>query len=265
LLLIVQGPSPALVTRLNEAIGLAGTERADNLYRFFGLQPLDPATAAPPTTVGNRLQVGLLGGILGLTVGVSLAFGLEYLRSPTERMDMLTIRDPQLGIYNKRYFQQRLTEEINRARMRNRPICVALLRLVPTEDFVLLPEETQKTLARSAVMYMNEAMPQLGLIASLGHMTFAILLPEAPATDARNFISTLHQKLRVQLFVAGDYSTTFNAVSGLVEASGGALDPKAMVAKATEALETAEQNGNTNTIELVRTSPMPFGPDGVSS
>ncbi|MHB8626580.1 MAG: Wzz/FepE/Etk N-terminal domain-containing protein [Aggregatilineales bacterium] len=265
LLLIVQGPSPTLTTRLNEAIGLAGMARSDSLYRFFGLQPLDPATAAPPLAIGNRLQIDLLGGILGLTVGISLAFALEYFRSPTERMDMLAIRDPQLGIYNKRYFQQRLAEEINRARMRNRPISVALLRLVPTEDFVLLPEDAQKTMARSAVMYMNEAMPELGMIASLGNMTFAILLPETPATDARNFIANLHEKLRVQLFVAGDYHATFNALTGLVEASGGALDPKSMVAKATEALQTAEESGSANGIELVRTSPMPFGLDDTSA
>lgn len=261
LLLIVQGPSPALTTQLNQAIGLAGMVRSNSLYRFFGLQPLDPATAKAPIITGNRSQVGLLGGILGLTAGVSLAFALEYFRSPTERLDMLAIRDPQLGIYNQRYFQQRLAEEINRARMRNRPICVALLRLVPTEDFVLLPEDAQKTMVRSAAMYMNEAMPELGMIASLGNMTFAILLPETPATEAREFISNLHEKLRVQLFVSGDYIATFNALSGLVEASGGVLDPKSMVTKANEALQTAEESGGTNSIQLVRTSPMPFDLD----
>lgn len=266
LLLIVQGPAPALATRLNQAIGMVGVARTANLYGyFFGLQPLDSATAAPPLEIGNRLQIGLLGGVLGLTVGISLAFALEYLRSPSERMDMLAIRDPQLGIYNKRYFQQRLAEEINRARIRNRPICVALLRLVPTEDFVLLPEDAQKTMARSAVMFMNEAMPELGMIASLGNMTFAILLPETPATDARNFIATLHEKLRVQLFAADDYTATFNALTGLVEASGGVLDPKAMVAKATEALQTAEASGSANSIELVRTSPLPFGLDNAGA
>ncbi len=261
LLLITTGPSPALVTRLNEAIGVVGTSRSDNLYRYFGLQPLDAATAKPPVTVGSRTQLGVLGGVLGLTVGVSLAFALEYFRSPTERMDMLAIRDPQLGIYNQRYFQQRLAEEINRARMRNRPISVALLRLVPTEDFVLLPEEAQKTIIRSASQYMNEAMPELGMIASLGNMTFAILLPETPATEARELIAALHEKLRVQLFVSGDYIATFNAMTGLVEASGGVLDPKSMVTKANEALQTAEESGGTNSIQLVRTSPMPFDLD----
>jgi GGDEF domain-containing protein len=40
---------------------------------------------------------------------------LEYLRSPVERLEMASIRHPKLGIYNERYFQLRLIEEINRA------------------------------------------------------------------------------------------------------------------------------------------------------
>lgn len=258
LMVVVLGPSSAVTERLNEAIGMVGMNRANTLYRYFGLQALDLATTKATTTNSNRTQTGLLGGILGLTVSIALAFMLEYLRSPAERLDVLALRDPTLGVYNKRYFSHRLAEEISRARIRNRPICVALLRLTPTEDFVLLPDDAQNTMVRSASQYLNDTIRETDLLATLGNRIFAILLPETSPTEAQAVITKLHDKLRVQLFTAGDYTTTFSANTGLVEASGGLLDAKTMLEKANEALLQAEQIRTQNTIQMVRTSPMPF-------
>jgi diguanylate cyclase (GGDEF)-like protein len=258
LLLIVMGPSPALTDRINQAIGLVGMAHANTLYRFFGLQGLDTATTKAVTTASNRTQTGLLGGILGLTVSIALAFLLEYLRSPAERLDVLALRDPILGVYNKRYFSHRLAEEISRARIRNRPVCVALLRLTPTEDFSLLPEEAQNTMVRSAAQYINDSIRETDLLATLGNNIIAIMLPETPPSEARAVISGLHAQLRLKLFADGDYTTTFTANTGLVEASGGLLDVKTMLEKASEALRGAEESRTQNTIQMVRTSPMPF-------
>jgi len=112
-------------------------------------------------------------------------------------------------------------------------------------------------LLRSIALWMQDTIREGDIIAADGHHSFAILLPETPGDEAKEVITRLHNDIRSQTFGAADYVTNFSANTGLVEASGGTLDLKTMLARAAEALATAEQNGE-NAIQLVRTSPRPF-------
>lgn len=258
IMVIVRGPNASLVGRLAEAIGVAGTARAGQLYSFVGLEELDaPEVEEAP---GNRSQQGILGGMIGFVVGVGLAFMLEYLRSPIERIEMASIRHPKLGVYNERYFQQRLAEEINRARSRNRPLSMTLLRLIPTEDFSLLPDTVEDTLLRAAALRMQDKIRAGDIIAYLGRYTFAILLPETPGHEAERIVEKLHQDIRTHTFNVDAYIANFMANSGVVESSGGNLDLQTMLTKANEALQTARQAGE-NSVHLIRTSAQPFALD----
>ncbi len=258
IMVIVRGPNASLVGRLAEAIGVAGTARAGQLYSFVGLEELDaPEVEEAP---GNRSQQGILGGMIGFVMGVGLAFMLEYLRSPTERIEMASIRHPKLGVYNERYFQQRLAEEINRARSRNRPLSMALLRLIPTEDFSLLPDTVEDVLLRAAALRMQDKIRAGDIIAYLGRYTFAILLPETPGHEAERIVENLHQDIRTHTFNVDAYIANFMVNSGVVESSGGSLDLQAMLTKANEALQIARQAGENN-VHLIRTSAQPFALD----
>jgi capsular polysaccharide biosynthesis protein len=75
----VQGPSPAIVQRINEAIGIIGIARAKDLYKYFLLEPIDPVTLNPLPVSPNHAQNAGLGLILGLVLGTVAAFGREYL------------------------------------------------------------------------------------------------------------------------------------------------------------------------------------------
>lgn len=255
IIVIVRGPSASLVERLAQAIGVAGMARASGLYKFIGLEELDPPNVEEAPA--NRAQQGLLGGMVGFVLGVGLAFTLEYLRSPTERLEMASIRHPKLGIYNERYFQQRLVEEINRARSRNRPLSLALLRLTPTEDFSLLPAEAEDILLRAAALRLQDKIRAGDIIAYLGRHTFAILLPETPAHEAQRLIGSLHEDIRTHTFNVDGYIANFMVNSGIVESSGGSLDLQTMLTKANEALRMARQQGE-NSLHLIRTSAQPF-------
>jgi diguanylate cyclase (GGDEF)-like protein len=258
IMVIVRGPNASLVGRLAEAIGVAGTARAGQLYSFVGLEELDPPEVQEAP--GNRTQQGILGGMVGFVLGVGLAFMLEYLRSPVERLEMASIRHPKLGVYNERYFQQRMIEEINRARSRNRPLSLALMRLTPTEDFSLLPPEAEDMLLRAAALRLQDKIRAGDIIAYLGRYTFAILLPETPAHEAQRLIEWLHQDIRTHTFTVDAYIANFMVNSGIVESSGGSLDLQTMLTKANEALRMARQEGE-NSLHLIRTSAQPFALD----
>jgi len=81
----VQGPAPAVVQRINEAIGMIGTARASDLYKYFLLDPLDPVTLNPVPISPNHPQNASLGLILGLILGVVVSFGREYLLNSVHR------------------------------------------------------------------------------------------------------------------------------------------------------------------------------------
>ncbi|MFN8530232.1 MAG: hypothetical protein U0670_16655 [Anaerolineae bacterium] len=146
----VQGLSPALLTRFAEAIGYAGMARVNQLYTFFPLDTLDAVVLNPDPVSPNHTRDALLGGVLGVMVGVTLAVLREYLRTPVETMEEISIRSAEIGAYNARYFEKRLIEEIHRSRLRLRPMCVALLELEQNEDFALIPLDAQNGILRNA-------------------------------------------------------------------------------------------------------------------
>lgn len=259
LLLTVTGPSPIVVERLNEAIGRAGIAHPTSSY--FPLAALDSASLNPDPISPKYIQNGVLGGALGLVIGVTLALMIEYLQSPLQRLEALSIRHPLFGIYNERYFRQRFEQELNRAQARNRPISLSLLNLIPNEDFALLPEDIQNTLYRSAALLIEDSMRQGDIAAYMGSRTFGILLAETPANEAQGILETLHAKIRSHTFDSGSYLTSFVANSGLVASSGGILGYQEMLNKAAEALKTANGTGE-NIIHLIRaTTPFVLGED----
>jgi len=257
LLLIVEGPAPSLVTRLNEAVGLAGMAQANRLYRPFPVERLDPVVLEPEPVSPNYTQNAVLGAVLGLVLGVTLAFVVEYLRSPLDRLEGLTIRHPKLGVYNERYFLRRFEEEIKRARVRNRPISLAFTQLIPDEDFNLLEESVQDGLLRQAALFLQDSLREGDIVAYFERQVFGLLFAETPGDEARAMLVNMHYDIRSRTFRFEEFSASFEAKSGLVESSGGVLGTQAMIDKAAEALRDAELAGE-NAIQLIRTSPAPF-------
>jgi capsular polysaccharide biosynthesis protein len=260
LAVIVTGYSPELLTRFGEAIGDIGTERANNLYNYFPVAVLDTNTVNPDPISPSHSRDAVLGGMLGLVVGISLAMLKEYLRSPVEIREALSIRDSQLGTYNARYFEQRLIEEVGRSRLKLRPMSVALIYLQPNEDFALIPQDTQNRLLRQASLVIEDALPQGNILAYMGKNVFAVLLPETPADEAEQLLQKLYDLIRMDRARVGDFVTTFEAKIALIESSGGALDAQAILARAAEGLKKTEQLPN-GRIESIRTTPLPFGLD----
>ncbi|MFN8373171.1 MAG: diguanylate cyclase [Anaerolineae bacterium] len=258
LLLVVQGPSPQLVSDLNTAIGLAGIEQGNPMFPYFPVTRLDPVYLEPEPISPSHSRDALLGGAIGLVISVTIALVLDNLRSPLERLESLSIRDPLLNTFNDRYFQQRLTEEVNRARIRYRPLSMVFSRLVPNEDFALLPENIQDMLMRNAAMYMQNMLREGDLLAyNRKQDIFEILLPETPNHEAKELVTKLHTEVRNQTFRVDQYVSNFSMSSGVVEGSGETLELQTMIQQAIKALEKARQNGE-NTIVFMRGAPSPF-------
>jgi diguanylate cyclase (GGDEF)-like protein len=258
LLVTTVGTNAQLVTELNRATGLAGMERTNANFAAFPLELLEDVWLDPVPVSPSHSRDAILGGAIGLVISVTIALVLDNLRSPLERLESLSIRDPLLNTFNDRYFQQRLTEEVNRARIRYRPLSMVFSRLVPNEDFALLPEAVQDALMRSAAMYMQNMLREGDLLAyNRKQDIFEVLLPETPNHEAKELVTKLHTEIRNQTFRIDQYVSNFSMSSGVVEGSGETLELITMIQQATKALEKARQNGE-NTIVFMRGAPSPF-------
>lgn len=256
--LIVQGPSPQLVRDLNYALGLVGISKANELYPFFPLAALDAVYLEPIPVSPSHSRDAILGLAIGIVISVTIALLLDNLRSPLERLESQSIRDPLLNTFNDRYFQQRLTEEVNRARIRYRPLSMVFSRLVPNEDFALLPEGVRHALQRSAALYMQNMLREGDLLAyNRKQDYYELLLPETPNHEAKELVTKIHTEIRNQTFRIEQYVSNFTLSSGVVEGSGETLELQTMVQQAAKALEKARSTGE-NTIVFMRGAPSPF-------
>jgi capsular polysaccharide biosynthesis protein len=247
--IVVRGPVPTLVERFNQAIGLAGMERVNALFPPFPIEPLDEVTLNPVPVSPNHLFNIALGGVLGFAVSLALIMGIDYMRSPQQSLEALSIRDNRFNLYNLRYFQMRLTEEINRSRVRRRPVSMAAIRILPNEDFALMPESVRESLLRLSVMQIEDNLNPGDILTHWKGLIFYALMPETPGDEAFNLMTRVNVALRGEVIEVGSYQAYFTANAGIVENNAGVLDTHETVETAVNMLEKADQQGE-NQIEM---------------
>lgn len=256
LFLAVQGSSPKLVMALTEAIGIAGTKRANELYSYYPIVLLDKPFMEPEPISPKIPQNMVLGTALGLVVGVLTAFMLEYLRSPMEQLSQQSIRHVQLGVFIERYFRERVEQELARAHLNNRPIVIGLFRLHPDAEFSLFPEEVQFKLFRIALHSVQDSLDSSDLLALVKPKIFGLLLPDAGSHEVERKITSIQNHLRTNTFKADGYVSSFTMTIGLI--SGGTEEEtfKGVMEKAESALNIAEDSGKP--LYFIRSAPPPF-------
>lgn len=262
IMLITVGPSETLIERLNQAIGLAGTDQANRIYGTFQVSQLDPTKRQLDPISPSHSRSAILGIALGLVTSITMSILLDYLRSPLEKIEAQAVRDGLLNVYNDRYFKQRLGEEIRRSRSRQRPLSIAYSKLMPTEDFALLPENIQESMKRVVVQFMEDRLGESDFLSyNRKTDTFMLLLPETNNSEARDTMVKMHQDMTLRSFQYGDYIANFELDTGIVESSGENLTTERISEKAQKAITKAQQTPKSKLIFL-RDAPNPFVVEG---
>lgn len=111
-----------------------------------------------------------------------------------EAMSELAVRDSLTGLYNRRYLDQKLSEEFARARRYEHPLSVAIcdidfFKSVNDRFSHAVGDETLKKIAELLVMHTRE----VDTVARYGGEEFVIILSETPRRDALNVCKTLCQ------------------------------------------------------------------------
>ena len=120
---------PVLVRDFAEAVSTETIIYVRNLYDVFQLEPLDEPEVPKKPIQTNQGFYLVMGGILGLVLGIGLAFLVDYLQTPLPEPLAFNIIDGETGLYNRAYFMLRLRQEMGRAKRNGYLLSVALIKM----------------------------------------------------------------------------------------------------------------------------------------
>lgn len=166
---------------------------ATYLYRSAGLAIALPVIAVAALTLYIQLPSIpeaahlLLFALLGYSAAGSavIAFFMKKEQAKRENLEWLSAVDPLTEVYNHRYFQQRLNEEIARAERNKSPLALVFADLDHFKEYndqnghVMGDQALKKTAA-----FLDEVTRIHDVVCRYGGDEFVIILPECDAANA---------------------------------------------------------------------------------
>jgi len=124
------------------------------------------------------------------------AMDVTYYKKLEEELYQLSITDPLTGAYNRRYFLQRLEEEIERARRGGNTFSLALFDLDNFKDFNdTYGHQAGDRLLQFVVDVTRRRLRKIDLLARFGGEEFTILFPNTSLKDATKVCEQLRKNL----------------------------------------------------------------------
>lgn len=113
-----------------------------------------------------------------------------------EAYRMLAYRDPLTSLWNRRYFDERIIEEVDRARRRNRPLSVMI---IDVNEFKRLNDTLGHAEGDRALTwvanFLKSHLRAHDVCCRMGGDEFAVILPEVDATGCEILTARLQEKL----------------------------------------------------------------------
>jgi len=242
----VEGRDPVLVRDFTNMVGDKTRAYVQELYETYDMRPLDRAILPISPVKPNKMLNLAQGAVLGLALGVGLAFLSEYLQAPLESMVNFGILDDETGAYNKRYFKQRLGEEMSRAWRNKYPLSLALMNVDQLEVMgsSYSPQVRSEILHKVAV-FLRQYLREEDILAWLDGTVFAFLLPDMPGEKAQDIMEKLQTRMAWTPFEMEKSGVKLNlsGAVGVVAYQHNGTGQDEFLAGANRALQQAEAAG----------------------
>ena len=202
-----------------------------------------PAAPASIASYYGRLDWGdQIGRVILLSVATALTATIV---DRGRRLRLMSTHDTLTGLYNRGYFDERLNEELLRARRYKRPIAIALLDL----DHFKAVNDKYGHAAGDAVLrrfadLLYASFRRTDIVARYGGEEFAVALPETDAPEARFKLEQLRRIVESTPLLGDDerdVHLTFSA--GVVHYPGDGEEPVPLVHLADTHLLRAKREG----------------------
>ena len=176
--------------------------------------------------------------VLHFSTLAALAIDNADIRS---RLENLAMTDHLTGLYNHRYFQERLLEEVSRATRRGAPVSLIIYDIDDFKDVNdsyghLMGDEVIKAVASAAGEVCRIEDP----VCRIGGEEFAVIVPGLAGADAQTLAERIRRAATKMSFPMG---TGVTVSVGLAEVPTNASSPRDLFACADLALRTAKAQG----------------------
>jgi len=238
-MIMVTGPDPVLVQQLATTVTDQTLIQVAKLYEVYDLTLLDPAALPTRPVTPNKPLNFAVGGALALAFGIMAAFLAEYLKTPMEQVEQLSIVNPKTGAYKESYLMRRLQGEMSRAKRVQRPFVVGVVRLENFEEMSAdFSPEAKQMILKQVVQVFKQLLPEENLVAQWRGDTLALLMPDFDLQDARQVLEKVQARLNWTTFEVGEtgFKLNFTSNFGLVAYDLNGASPEGLVLQAEEAL-----------------------------
>ena len=148
-----------------------------------------PSHVAPDSVRESRQR-------LATTVATQVALSLASLRLRETLRDQ-SIRDPLTGLFNRRFMQESLDRELQRAHRKKRPLAIVFLDLDHFKRFNdAFGHDAGDLILRAMAELFRRHFRSDDVICRFGGEEFAIILPEASAKDAAKRAQALRSEAK---------------------------------------------------------------------
>lgn len=241
----VEGNDPALVRDFTNAIGRHTIAYVETLYEAYALKSLDQATLPESPIRPNKALYLALGAVFGLALGAGLAFLSEYLQAPAPNALKFDILDEETSVYNKRYFMQRLREEMSRAKRNSYPLSLVLMNVDELGVIKSSSIQVRSEALRKVAVFLKQNLRQEDIIARLDETTFAFLLPDTNGQEAKEAMEKLQTRIAWTPFEIekSGHKLNLSGSAGIAAYQCNGTQQNELMALAVRALEEAGSTG----------------------
>jgi len=197
--------------------------------------------------------VFLFGAVLILFIGTLALETADEIKRMI-KLEYETVTDHLIGIYNRRYLDRKITEEIARSRRYGVPLSMMLLdidhfKAVNDKYGHQIGDEVLKGLGRLLV----EKIRDIDIIARYGGEEIAILLPQTAGSYAFDLAERLRQAIEKTVMVPANENEhhvdiSITASIGVAEFDSQVSDSRIFIQRSDEALYQAKHEGRNRVI-----------------
>lgn len=182
----------------------------------------------------------------GVAVQATIAIERSSYYQQSQELRKISITDPLTGLLNRRYFQERLTEEVDRATRHGHPLSLIMIDI---DHFKAYNDGNGHPAGDKALMLTGRALRGsirgIDVVSRFGGEEFAVILPETRKTEAEEIGERIRREVE-GLYFPGEESlplgrlTVSLGVAGFPEDAG---DLKNLIQRADQALYQAKDQG----------------------
>lgn len=185
-----------------------------------------------------------------ILLGTATALNVYIVRG-MQKQRRLSSSDPLTGIFNRRFFDDHLLNETQRAARYNRPFAVAMIDVDHFKRFNdtyghAVGDQVLKAVARS----LERSIRRSDIVARYGGEEFVLLLRETDAHLAVQRVDQLRQRIESDVYQTGAKSlpARLTVSAGVASWPEDGLDPNALTDRADQRLFEAKNGGRNRVV-----------------